>query len=147
MSHTAYLMSKMKVYNINGLTRKKGISHLRKDPNMPSSGAAMHFEIDASRNGKAHISICLRKLSANGYDEKDVHAAIRQRCNKNITKILAFFEILWWADVIYEALAGIFILLGKRIGGWMMFGWFLVKIIICYSPYMLNAPRLPFTYR
>lgn len=114
---------------------------------MSSSGAALHFETDASRHGKAHIPICLRKLQTNGNDEEDVHAALRERRNTIIIKIQAFFEILWWADVIYEALAGIFILFGKRIGGWMMFGWFVVKIVICYSPYLLNAPRLPFTHR
>jgi hypothetical protein len=52
-----------------------------------------------------------------------------------------------WADLAFEVATGLLILCGKRFGGWMMFFWNLVKIVVCYSPYLLNAPRLPFTFR
>lgn len=52
-----------------------------------------------------------------------------------------------WGELAYTAVMGLLILFGKRWGGWMMVFWLGFKIIICYSPYLFNAPRLPFTYR
>lgn len=52
-----------------------------------------------------------------------------------------------WVDLSYEIVTGLLILFGSRFGGWMLFFWNLVKIAVCYSPYLMNAPRLPFTYR
>lgn len=62
MGYPYYLMFKLKVYKINGISHKKGTSYLRKDPYMPTSRAALHFEIDASGYGKAHLPICILKL-------------------------------------------------------------------------------------
>lgn len=69
------------------------------------------------------------------------------RCKLIIIQILPLFDVLAWADPIYEMLTILLIVSGRQIGGWMMFLWYLLKVFICYSPYLLNAPRLPFTYR
>jgi len=62
-------------------------------------------------------------------------------------QIEEFFKILLWVDLGYEIVMGMLILTGRRMGGWMMFGWYFIKIVVCYSPYAFRAPRLPFTYR
>jgi len=57
------------------------------------------------------------------------------------------FNQLVWIDLACEICMAILILMGRRMGGWMMAGWYLIKIVVCYSPYLFNTPRLPFTYR
>jgi hypothetical protein len=52
-----------------------------------------------------------------------------------------------WLDIAYEVLAAFAILFGKKAGGWMIFFWYLTKMIVCFAPYAFKTTRIPFTYR
>ena len=42
---------------------------------------------------------------------------------------------------------GLLILIGSKIGGWMMIVYFTIKLIVWYTPHVLNTPKLPFVNR
>ncbi len=61
-------------------------------------------------------------------------------------KIEGLFDYLFWIDFAWGILSVFLILIGKRLGGWMLVCRYSFKLIICYFPLLIRIPaKQPFT--
>jgi len=55
------------------------------------------------------------------------------------------FNYVLLLDMLWLAMSGLLTLLGRRLGGWMLAWWYVIFLLLVYTPILLQAPKQPFT--